>query len=463
MTQQPFIPNDQPIRCVFRSERPPAPRKLPGGVMLARVLPGGALVAAALILPEFSVGADNSGRGPAAANPPEPAAKPDPARAPRLVATAAPSHPKLAGVRYAPIIDLGIDPAHAAPRIAVPSDHRATAAARRSGRAGARLAGAARTPKAADEHLDKAAAFAASVLNDFTAPPGLPGDTALMIRTSAAYPATDPLDQAAQYAASGMEAFADQAASRPAMAAVVPALASGALSASAPSAPQTVAAAAIAAAPASVAVQAVSVAVPPTPIAAAAPAASQPASGAAAAAALSPTPPARGMIEQVTPARSAAAPAPARPPAAAAAVAPKTAPALTAQPAAGAGAPRIADFDFESRLLTRVDGRSAGLVDFQQTQTGLKVRLGSVAEVLADRLPADDLARIRASSSGNAWLSLAELQAQGIPISYDPVYDEFNIGREDTRPKAARNVHIDQISTPERSAGAAVMDQIRRR
>ena len=408
---------------MIRGDQPPAPRKLPGGVMLARVVPGGALVAAALILPEFSVGADNSGRGPAAANPPEPAAKPDPARAPRLVATAAPSHPKLAGVRYAPIIDLGIDPAHAAPRIAVPSDHRATAAARRSGRADARLAGAARTPKATDEHLDRAAAFAASVLNDFNAPPGLPGDTALAIRASAANLETSPLDQAAPYSASGMTIFADQAAPRPAMAGVEPALASDALPAPAPSAPQTVAAPTFAAAPASAAVQAVPAAMPPEPIAAAAPAVSQPAP-----ASLAPTPPA---------AAAAVARAPAKPPAAAAAVAPKTAPALTAQPAAGAGTPRIADFDFESRLLTRVDGQSTGQVDFQQTKTGLKVRLGSVAEVLADRLPADELARIRASSSGNAWLSLAELQAQGIPISYDAVDDEFNIGSADTGPDAA--------------------------
>jgi len=140
---------------------------------------------------------------------------------------------------------------------------------------------------------------------------------------------------------------------------------------------------------------------------------------------------------------------------------PRPAPALAAP--ASAGAPRIADLDFRSRLVTRVDGRAKGQLDFQQTAAGLKVRLGSVAEVLADRLPAGELARIRNSSSSNAWLSLAELQAQGIPISYDPVYDEFNIGREDTRPKAARKTHMDQISTPERGAGAGAMDQIRRR
>ena len=145
---------------------------------------------------------------------------------------------------------------------------------------------------------------------------------------------------------------------------------------------------------------------------------------------------------------------------------PRQAPALTAPPAA-ASAPPIADLDFRARLLTRVDGRARGEVDFRQSTAGLKVRLGSVAEVLADQLPAGELARIRGSSSANAWLSLAELQAQGIPISYDPVYDEFNIGREDTRPKYARKVHIDQIGTsariPGSGAGSATMDQIRRR
>ena len=51
--------------------------------------------------------------------------------------------------------------------------------------------------------------------------------------------------------------------------------------------------------------------------------------------------------------------------------------------------------------------------------------------------------------------------AQGIPISYDPVYDEFNVGLTDTRPKAARKVHIDQISAPERGLGATGIPQAR--
>lgn len=104
----------------------------------------------------------------------------------------------------------------------------------------------------------------------------------------------------------------------------------------------------------------------------------------------------------------------------------------------------------------------AGAVDFQQTPAGLKVRLGSVVEVLADRYDLAQLERIRGSAAGNTFVSLAELQAKGIPISYDPVYDEFNIGVIDTRPKAARKVHMDQISKPERRLDAAGIEQVLR-
>lgn len=118
--------------------------------------------------------------------------------------------------------------------------------------------------------------------------------------------------------------------------------------------------------------------------------------------------------------------------------------------------------DIRSQLTTRIDGKNAGKVDFQQTTTGLAVRLGSIVELLGDRYDAAQIARIRASAAGDVYLPLSQLQAQGIPISYDPVYDEFNVGTLDTRPKAARKVHMDQISTPERGLGSTGIDQVRR-
>ncbi len=45
------------------------------------------------------------------------------------------------------------------------------------------------------------------------------------------------------------------------------------------------------------------------------------------------------------------------------------------------------------------------------------------------------IARIRASAASDLYLSLAQLQARGIPISYDPVYDEFNVGTVDNAPQ----------------------------
>jgi hypothetical protein len=161
------------------------------------------------------------------------------------------------------------------------------------------------------------------------------------------------------------------------------------------------------------------------------------------------------------PAPAATAPAASRPTPQAAALAPLPKP-IFAAPPPGIGKSGPQAFEIQSQLLTRVDGKAVGTVDFQQTTTGLAVRLGSIVDLLADRYDPSEIARIKASAASSLYVPLADLQAQGIPISYDPVYDEFNVGQTDTRPTAARKVHMDQISTPERGLGTAVIDQVRR-
>ena len=163
---------------------------------------------------------------------------------------------------------------------------------------------------------------------------------------------------------------------------------------------------------------------------------------------------------------------PVAPPATFAAAAPTPAPQAVAlgslpKPPGPAPVPALdtnasSPLDITLQLITRVDGKAAGSVDFQQTATGLKVRLGSIVDVLSDRYDPAQIARIRGSAASNTYISLSDLQAQGIPISYDPVYDEFNVGQTDTRPRAARKVHMDQISTPERGLGTTAIDQVRR-
>ena len=176
---------------------------------------------------------------------------------------------------------------------------------------------------------------------------------------------------------------------------------------------------------------------------------------------VAPAPTAVRAAPSATPAAARVAPAsaaiPAPAPAASLAPLPQAKP-----PVPGLGAKGDFALDIKAQLLTRVDGKASGTVDFQQTATGLAVRLGSIVDLLSDHYDPAQIARIRASSASNLYLPLAELQAQGIPISYDPVYDEFNVGQTDTRPKAARKVHMDQISAPERGQGSAAMSQIRR-
>ncbi len=467
--------------------------------MLARVLPGGVIIAAALTIPEFSVGAGDTGRGPLISDPPEPAARPERRKVRGAVSRAIPGHSQLEGVRYAPIVDLAGSTKRASVRGVGAQDVASLGLAQLNT---PDAAVAAAGPASPDQSSANLAAPTAPGSNP-------PGAAAPVTGTELAKApsASVPVKRQASPVASVLPAPAGGAApvgpasplaeERAALRAPAATIASAPPGTSSPEA--ALAAAPVAMVPPAPAARAAPVTVPVLPparsameqltpariaaaraVPAAVPSAPQPqpavqpapdplakpASLAPAAPAAPPAAPpeARAPLAAAVPVRSAAVPAP---PAPAAVVAmPRQAPALTAPPAA-ASAPPITDLDFRARLLTRVDGRARGEVDFRQSTAGLKVRLGSVAEVLADQLPAGELARIRGSSSANVWLSLAELQAQGIPISYDPVYDEFNIGREDTRPKNARKVHIDQIGTPARisggGAGPTTMDQIRRR
>ncbi|HEY6965559.1 MAG TPA: hypothetical protein VI407_10115, partial [Erythrobacter sp.] len=103
------------MRGRSRDVAPPEPSARGG---LGRVLPGSALVAAALVLPGFSVGAGDLDAGEGRSEPPEPAAKPgqglvkirlNASRSARL----SPTEQVLSGVRYAPVLDLGTGPARA--------------------------------------------------------------------------------------------------------------------------------------------------------------------------------------------------------------------------------------------------------------------------------------------------------------------------------------------------------------
>lgn len=81
----------------------------------------------------------------------------------------------------------------------------------------------------------------------------------------------------------------------------------------------------------------------------------------------------------------------------------------------------------ESRLPIMIDEQVAGMLEFQQTLDGLYVRVGSLVNLLSDRFTASELARMENASALDAYLSLADLRRAGIPISYDPIHDGFEL------------------------------------
>ena len=423
--------------------------------MLSRVLPGSVVVIAALTLPELSVGAGDFG-GPAKGtgerdDPPRPVPVADQSRV-RLAS--APVSSVLTGVRYAPILDLAPDVAREA---VIPAASSAPLIAPFPSPA----APAGQGPALADPPAPSLPEVEspAPVIATRTMPPA-PGLAAELVAPEAPPPVSEPSTAPAADISTNMVQAPPPALTVPAglagpreaeppvptVPSALPPVQMAAVSAPAVPAPMPAGRGAID----QVAVASVAPPVPPAPVAAVQPV-SRPAPSAPARIAAAPVAakPVVAAAPGTRPAAQAPAvtarPVPAAPPPVAAAVAPTPRPALAA-PASAASSPYR--FDVKSQLVTRVDGKTAGAVDFQQTPTGLAVRLGSIVEVLADRYDPAQLARIRGSAAGNAYVSLSDLQAQGIPISYDPVYDEFNVGLTDTRPKNAHKVHMDQISTP---------------
>jgi hypothetical protein len=443
------------------------------GLLWTRALPGGVAVIAALTIPEFSVGAGEFADGKRS---PEPVKPPSTAGQGQFKPGASAANQPLAGVRYAALLEIGgttalpsaklrlakLGPAPFNPdgvtfapsnRVKVPA---ALASVATPSAAGTSLPVAKRAPLAqasfakgpsapaapvSANALDAAATFAASVLDGYVAPPGLGAEVSLAARAPAlADPASaDALDAAATYTAFVLESFAvptgvDALPTTGEEWGSMPMLENSGEDDRAVELVPTL----VEADPAGEAglVPPIIMPMPAAGLAMSEPAVSEPAVSEPAVSEPTVSEPAVSL--PVAPAPAAPNPAPQ---AAALAPLPKppvAAPSARPSPAPGLGTSTPLKFGIKSQLVTRVDGKTAGAVEFQQTAAGLSVRLGSIVEVLSDRYDPAEIARIRTSEASNVYLSLADLQAQGIPISYDPVYDEFNVGQIDTRPSAAR-------------------------
>lgn len=463
-----------------------------GRLLLTRGLPGSVAVVAALTVPEFSVGAGDVGGAKGREKPQEPSPTARQALG-KLVPNAAKT--PLAGVRYGTLFV--VNGAAATPtartRFADPASGAGGAVSaltpisaielRVGTRQSAHRVENQRAAEATKSALDRAATYAATVLGAQDPLPGRRVETTLstIAKPLASAASTPSLNTAAIYAAAALEKFAEPATLRPEVTfahegepaehflPALPELVDATLILATPVPEALVAAPGLAGAD----MRETALASPPPPaqtIADQAPHAAHVPLSSPLTTAVPQAAPA-GLEEPVTfaaalapvamPAAPASAAAASQPAPQAATLAPLPRP-IFAAPPPGIGKIGPQAFEIQSQLMTRVDGKAVGTVDFQQTTAGLAVRLGSIVDLLTDRYDPGEIARIKASSANSLYVPLADLQAQGIPISYDPVYDEFNVGKTDTRPKAARKVHMDQISTPERGSGTAVIDQVRR-
>ncbi len=128
--------------------------------------------------------------------------------------------------------------------------------------------------------------------------------------------------------------------------------------------------------------------------------------------------------------------------------------------ALSASAAAQAELVVKSKLDARVNGVLTGAVDFRQLDGTIAIRLGSVVDMLRDRFSASEIEHLRAGQSINAFVPLAELQAAGIPISYNPAYDEVEFGIDYNDAPNAGKVQIDQIGAPTIGTDRVGMDQI---
>ena len=80
------------------------------------------------------------------------------------------------------------------------------------------------------------------------------------------------------------------------------------------------------------------------------------------------------------------------------------------------------------RLTLRAGDGAAGEVAVAMVSDDtIAVRLADLLDIVGPRMDADHLASLRASSAAQSFVTLDQLRAAELTISYDPVYDELRL------------------------------------
>ncbi|MEM1053372.1 MAG: hypothetical protein AAGI28_14885 [Pseudomonadota bacterium] len=116
----------------------------------------------------------------------------------------------------------------------------------------------------------------------------------------------------------------------------------------------------------------------------------------------------------------------------------------------------------KTKLDARVNGVLTGSVDFQQLDGTIAIRLRSIANMMREQFSKTEFARIASGNAIDTFVPLAQLQAAGIPVSYNPAYDEIEFGIDYEDAPNAKKVHVDQISVAPIDSELTAIEQIPR-
>lgn len=116
----------------------------------------------------------------------------------------------------------------------------------------------------------------------------------------------------------------------------------------------------------------------------------------------------------------------------------------------------------KTKLDARVNGVLTGSVDFEQRNGTIAIRLRSVANMMRGQFSKTEFASITQGAAIDSFVTLAQLQAAGIPVSYNPAYDEVEFGIDYQDAPNAKKVQVDQISVPTLGSELTAIEQIPR-
>lgn len=116
----------------------------------------------------------------------------------------------------------------------------------------------------------------------------------------------------------------------------------------------------------------------------------------------------------------------------------------------------------KSKLDARVNGVLTGSVEFQQLDGTIAIRLRSVAHMMREQFSETEFSEIVGGQAIDSFVPLAQLQAAGIPVSYNPAYDEVEFGIDYQDAPNAKKVQIDQISIAPIGPELTAIEQIPR-